>query len=364
MTEPTPVSEPPTPIWISRRTRSVLVALGIGALLLIVYLAPSLVVLTLGGMAVALVLSFPVRALSRFMPRVAAIAVSLILAIGLVVLLVAVVLPILFDQLGALVDAVPGIAQSLGDRLPSVLQWLAERGLLPASREQFIQELQERFLGGVQGFASRLLGGLGRFVTGAVSVAINLFGIVFVAVYLLADSRRLEATVIRMTPHDYRRDVQELWTAFSHTLSRYIGGLGLSLAIQGVLSAVALYFLGVPYAFLLGAWVSITAVVPYIGAWIGAVPAVLLALSISPTRALLTAGLFLVIQQLEGNVLTPRIQGEAVRVHPVLIFLAVIAGGELFGILGVVFAVPILAALRVLFDFFRARLRVVPSVPA
>ena len=128
--------------------------------------------------------------------------------------------------------------------------------------------------------------------------------------------------------------------------------------IQGALSALALYILGVPYAVLLGAWVAVTAVIPYIGAWLGAVPAVALALSVSPTTALLTAGVFLVIQQLEGNILTPRIQGEALRVHPILIFLAVLAGGELAGIPGVIFAVPTLAVLRVLFDFFRARLRV------
>ena len=353
----------PTPIWISRRTRNVLVALGLGALLLLVYLAPTILALTLGGAALALVLSFPVRALSRVMPRSLAIALSLLVAVGLVVLLVAFVLPILVEQLGALVNAVPGIAQNLGDRLPSVLRWLGERGLLPESRDQFIGELQQQVLDGIQGFASRLLGGLGRFVTGAVGVAVNLFGIVFLAIYLVADARRLEAIAIRSTPHRYRRDVRDLWDAFSHTLSRYLGGLGLSLLIQGGLSAIALYFLGVPYAILLGVWVSLTALVPYLGAWIGAVPAVLLALSISPLTAVLTAALFLLIQQLEGNVLTPRIQGEAVRVHPILIFLAVIAGGELFGLLGIVFAVPAVAVMRVLFDFFRARLRVKRDAP-
>ncbi|HEX3157386.1 MAG TPA: AI-2E family transporter [Gemmatimonadaceae bacterium] len=353
----------PTPIWISRRTRNVLVALGLGVLLLLVSLAPTILVLTLGGAALALVLSFPVRALSRFMPRSLAIALSLLATTGLVVLLVAFVIPILVEQLGALVNAVPGIAQNLGKRLPSVLRWLGERGLLPASREEFLDELQQQVLGGIQGFASRLLSGLGRFLTGALGVAVNLFGIVFLAIYLVADSRRLEALAIRTTPHRYRRDVRDLWTAFSHTLSRYIGGLGLSLLIQGGLSAIALYFLGVPYAILLGVWVSITALVPYLGAWIGAVPAVLLALSISPLTAVLTAALFLLIQQLEGNVLTPRIQGEAVRVHPILIFLAVIAGGELFGIFGVVFAVPAVAVLRVLFDFFRARLHVKRNAP-
>lgn len=116
-------------------------------------------------------------------------------------------------------------------------------------------------------------------------------------------------------------------------------------------------------ALLLGVWVVLTALVPFLGAWIGAVPAVLLALSVSPTTALLTAVLFLIIQQFERNLLTPRLQGEAVQVHPALVFLAVVAGGELAGIAGVMFAVPVVAVLRVLFDFFRARIRTVDDKP-
>ncbi len=119
---------------------------------------------------------------------------------------------------------------------------------------------------------------------------------------------------------------------------------------------MGLLLLGVPYALVLGAWVSVTAVIPYLGAWIGAIPAMLVALTVSPTTALLTAVLFLGIQQLEGNFLTPKIQGDTLRVHPVLVLLAVIVGGGLGGIVGVLVAVPSLAVGRVLFDFFRVRL--------
>ncbi len=354
-----PATGSPTAIWISRRTRNILLAAGLVGLVLLLAVAPVLLTLSLGGAALALVLSFPVRLLSRVIPRGLALAVSLLVMAGVVVLAFVVVVPILLTQLAALSDAVPGIAAELGDQVPPLLSWLADRGLLPSAPDQFAETVRQKSLTAVQGFAGRLLGGLGQLLAGAVSTVIALFGIIFVAVYLIADARRVRATVLWLAPHRYRRDARDLWNAFGYTLSRYLGGLALSLAIQGVLSAVALYFLGVPYALLLGAWVSVTALVPFLGAWIGAVPAVLLGLSVSPTTALLTAVLFLLIQQLEGNVLTPRIQGQAVRVHPVLVFLAVIAGGELFGIGGVIFAVPAVAVLRVLFDFFRARLRIV-----
>jgi predicted PurR-regulated permease PerM len=127
------------------------------------------------------------------------------------------------------------------------------------------------------------------------------------------------------------------------------------MVIQGALSAAGLFLLGVPYALLLGAWVSLTAIIPYLGAWLGAIPAVIVAFTVSPTTALLTALLYLVLQQLEGNFLQPKIQGTALNMPSILIFLAVISGGEIAGLLGVIFAVPALAVLKVLFDFFRAR---------
>ena len=125
--------------------------------------------------------------------------------------------------------------------------------------------------------------------------------------------------------------------------------------IQGVLAAAALYLLGVRYAILLGVWVSITAIIPYLGAFLGGIPAVIVALVFgssnfesSTTTAILTIVAYVLIQQLEGNFLTPRIQGQALQVHPILVLLAVIAGGELAGLAGIVFAVPTLAVFRVL----------------
>jgi predicted PurR-regulated permease PerM len=178
-----------------------------------------------------------------------------------------------------------------------------------------------------------------------------------VAASLLSNVRSFKATYLTAVPSRYRHDALDFWDALGRALSRYLGGLALVLVIQGVLSATALFLIGVPYPLALGAWVSITAVIPYLGAWLGAIPALLVAFSISPGTAALTAFLFLAIQQLEGNVLTPRIQAQTIKVPAVLVFLGVITGGALAGLLGVLLAVPTLATLRVIFDFFRVRLR-------
>ena len=136
-----------------------------------------------------------------------------------------------------------------------------------------------------------------------------------------------------------------------------MSGLFPDLFIQGAVSALALYLLGVPYAPALGAWVSLAALFPYFGSVLGAVPAVIVAFTVSPLTALLTSIAFFIIQEVEGNYLMPRIHGHALHIQPIPILLAVIVGWGLFGIMVMVLAVPALAVMRVLYDFFSVSLR-------
>ena len=355
-TEPD-VTASPTPIRISKRLRTVLILAALVLVGLVVWYVPGVVTTLVGGFALALVLSFPVRWLSRIMPRGLAILGSFLLLLGLFALALLILVPLVTDQLEALADALPSIAGAAEQQLRDALNFFQQRGFLPSDSDEVASRIREDLTNAAQSLAGNVLGGALGLVTGTFSFALTLFGVLFVGAYLLVDVRRFKAAYLRATPHHYRRDLLTLWDAFGYSLSKYLGGLALVLAIQGVVSAVGLFFLGVPYALLLGLWVSVTAVIPYLGAWLGAVPAVLVALFVvSPTTALFTAVLFLGIQQLEGNFLTPKIQGDTLKVHPIMVFLAVIIGGGLGGIAGVIVAVPSLAVLRVLFDFFRVRL--------
>ncbi len=351
------VTAHPTPIRISRRTRTALLLAVLVALAYVVYRVPDVLTMTGGGIALALILSFPVGFLSRFMPRGLAILLSFLLVVGLIVLAAIYLVPLVVEQLASLVSAVPEIADTVGQYLLNALDFLQNRGLLPSDPQQIISRIRDDAANAAQTVAGSVLSGAFGFVYSTFGFVVTLFGIIFIGAYLLVDVRRVEATFLRAVPHDYRHDAKTLWEAFGYSLSKYLGGLALVLAIQGAISAVGLFLLGVPYALVLGAVVSVMAVIPYLGAWISGTLAVIVALTVSPTTALLTAFLFLGIQQLEGNFLTPKIQGDTLHVHPILIFLAVIIGGGLGGIPGVIVAVPTSAVLRVLFDFFRVRLK-------
>jgi predicted PurR-regulated permease PerM len=352
------VTADPTPIPISKRTRAALILAVLVLLGLIVWYVPSVLSTVIGGFALALALSFPVRWLSRIMPRGLAILVTFLVLAGLFVLSVLYLVPLAARQIGSLVDSLPAIANTAERYLQNALGLLQERGLLPGDSDQVASDVRDRLTEAARAVGRTAIGGALNVVLGTVGFALTLFGAVFVGAYLLVDVRRFEAAFLTAAPHRYRRDMKALWEAFGYSLSKYLGGLVLVLLIQGAISAIGLFLLGVPYALALGAFVSAAAIIPYLGAWLSAIPAVLVALTVEgPTTAALTALLFLGIQQLEGNFLTPKIQGDTLRVHPILVFLAVIIGGGLAGIVGVIVAVPSLAVLRVLFDFFRVRLK-------
>jgi predicted PurR-regulated permease PerM len=321
------VTADPTPIPISRRTRTVLILAGLVVLGVVVWYVPSVLSTVVGGFALALALSFPVGLFSRLMPRGLAILATFLILAGIVVLAVLYLVPLAGQQIASLADSLPAIANTAERYLRGALNFLQDRGLLPSDSEQVAQRVRDALTNAARTVGKNALGGALNVVVGTIGFAVTLFGAVFVAAYLLVDVRRFEAAFLSAWPHRYRRDAKALWETFGYSLSKYLGGLVAVLLIQGAISAVGLSLLDVPYALALGALVSVTALIPYLGAWISAVPAVVVALTVSPTTAVLTALLYLGIQQLEGNLLTPKIQGDTLRVHPILVLLAVIVGG-------------------------------------
>ncbi len=354
---------PPTPIWISHRLQ---IALVIGAVLLLalaMWLVPGILTIVLGGVGLSLILSHPVGWLSRVMPRGLAILVALLLLLGGIALALAVFIPLLIDQLTELIATWPSIQATLVQLLDEATQGLRTRGLLPEEGASLTDRVRADLSVQAQTIATGVLGGLLDVASGAAGFAVQVFAILFIAIYLLVDVRKVRGAFIGLPPERYRTDADARWHAFTTSMTRYLSGVVFVAAFQGVVTTVALWALGVPYALLLGVWVALTSVIPTFGAWLGAVPAVLLAITQSPTTAILTVLLYVIIQQVESNILTPRVQGQAAHVHPIIVLLTVIWAAQALGLLWSALAVPALVVIRVLFDFFRVRLRVWPEQP-
>ena len=208
------------------------------------------------------------------------------------------------------------------------------------------------------------------FVEGAaISIGKTLFSVVLlfvVSVYMLLDMERFGRAIDRRFPP--RPGEQPLLRSIEHSLVSYVRGQALLSVIIGTSAGIGLWLfaaLGLlphaqQYALLFGAWVAVTEVIPYLGPWLGAIPAIAYAAVVHPLSALWVALLFLGIHQLEGHVVVPNVMGNALRLHPLLVIFGLAAGAELYGLPGALTALPTLAVARAIWEFFADRIKLEP----
>ncbi len=216
----------PTPIRVSRRLRTVLAVAAIlavvAALVLVTWKVPLALVTVAGGLALATVLSFPVRLLSRLMPRrsrgLAVVLTFLAIAV-LIVLATLFVVPRLAQQLETLTEVLSSSLTGAERYLLTGFEFLDDRGLLPGTAEQAVSKIEEDLSNGAGALAGGVAGSNFNLVSGVFGAALSLFGVVFVAAYLLADSRRIKLAYLRAAPTRYRHDARDLWDAFEQSLS-------------------------------------------------------------------------------------------------------------------------------------------------
>jgi len=208
------------------------------------------------------------------------------------------------------------------------------------------------------------------FVEGAaVSIGKTLFETVLllvVSIYMLLDMERFGRAIDRRFPP--RPGEHPLLRSIEHSLAAYVRGQALLSLIIGTSAGVGLWALAAAgalphaqqYALLFGAWVALTEIIPYLGPWLGAVPALVYALVVHPLSAVWVALLFLGIHQIEGHVVVPNVMGTALRLHPLLVIFGLAAGAEVYGLPGALTALPLLAVARAIWEFFADRIKLEP----
>ena len=205
-----------------------------------------------------------------------------------------------------------------------------------------------------------------RFVEGAaISIGRLLFATVLVlvvSVYMLLDMPRLARVLDRrFPPHPGSKP---LLARMESAVAGYVKGQILVSLIIGTSAGVGMWLLGATgalegadgYAFLFGVWAGVTELIPYLGPWLGAIPAGIYALFVHPFALVWVVILFLFIHQIEGHVVIPNVMGSALRLHPLLVIFGLLAGAEIYGLPGIFVALPVLAAGRAAWEFFAERI--------
>jgi putative heme transporter len=198
---------------------------------------------------------------------------------------------------------------------------------------------------------------------GVVESIFNVVLVIVVSVYMLLDAPRLSRFLRNLFPPGSGED--DLMTRCERALLSYVRGQTLVSLTIGVTVGVLMYLLGVTgifpkgddYAVAFGAFAAVTEVIPYVGPWIGAIPPLAVALSESPRAAIFVALAFLFVHQVEGHIVIPKLMGSALRLHPLLVIFALLAGEQLYGFGGVFITLPIVAIGREMTSFLLERFR-------
>jgi len=186
------------------------------------------------------------------------------------------------------------------------------------------------------------------WIGNTISILFTIFLVPFVSFYILKDYKLIEKTVMTFVPKKKRKGMIRLLKEIDEALGNYIRGQLIVMTIVGVLAYIGYLIIDLPYALLLAFIVSITDIIPYLGPFIGAAPAVIVGLTISWKTTIIVLVINMTIQTLEGNVISPQVVGRKLNIHPLLIIISLLVGGELGGIVGMIIAVPIFAIIKVI----------------
>ena len=242
--------------------------------------------------------------------------------------------------------------QALWTRLPDLFargqQFLMKHGLIDHefTMSEALQKAPTSMLGAGGDAVTTVVGavfGLAGGVFGVVTILILTF-------YMLVESATIFRRFVRLFPVEQRLRVATVSNDISVKVSAWLGGQLLLGAIIGTTATIGLWLLGVPYFFVLGLLAGIGELIPMVGPILSAIPAVIVALTVSPGMALGVGAFFLAQQQFENHLLVPKLMERQVGVSAVTVIIALLVGGSLLGIVGALLAVPTAAVLQVIFD--------------
>ena len=297
---------------------------------------------------------------SHRVPRPIGILAVFGVLVAVLIALVFAVLPLLLTELEGLRSQVPALAAEAQSRL----NHLQGRSLEVSG---FRVDLT-MVAGAVNQHANDfLLGQFGNalsFGITALTTAFQLVLMLIVAFLVAVDSHRISRALRSVVPVDYRPEFDGVWGDIKAMLFAYMRGQLIIAAMIGVGTGVAVQVIGLPYALALGLLAAITSLVPYLGPFLGAVPAILIGLAVSPQKALVAAIAYLIVSNIILNFVFPKVMGDAVKLPPILVIMSFLAGFSLAGILGMFVAIPIAATLRILYDHIHPRLFGEPPQPA
>jgi len=323
----------------------------------VIYLIRIAVIPLIIAAGIAYLLTPLVLLLKRKMRKVFAVAITYVIFSGVIFVILFFIIPLFIDQGRIFLNRLPIYINNVSDVLNDFLanspvveniENVVGKDFIPNDMNAVTQS----FLSSIDLENLNIFQSAGTFTRSIFNILITFIIGPLLGIYALKDTDKMRQNFLRPFSPRIRRDITAILDKINNVAGRYIRGQILVSIIVGLLCTIALIILRVDFAFLLGVIAGVFNMIPFLGPFIGAVPAALTALFISPLKAILVILIFVGIQQLDNYVISPNIMKYQVGVHPGIVIFSLLAAGAVFGVIGLLLAVPTVAVLQEVIKYY------------
>ncbi|AGA22845.1 AI-2E family transporter [Bacillus subtilis] len=294
----------------------------------------------------------------RRIRRIYSILLLYLLVIGLITITIVSIIPFLKEQIMSLIDNIPRYVDIVENQTKQLIG------------SNFVNQAQQTTNINISDLATKVsdqaativnstFTGVGNFIGALTEIIISIVTVPFILFYLLKDGKKLPVYILKFVPTQLKEQTYTVLSEMNHRLSSYIRGQIIVSFCIGFLLFIGYLIIGLDYASLLAVIAACTSIVPYLGPTIAITPAIIIAIVTSPLMLLKLVIVWTIVQLIEGKLISPQIMGKNLHIHPITIIFLLLTAGKLFGVVGIILAIPGYAVAKVitthLFDWFKMR---------
>lgn len=288
-----------------------------------------------------------------------AIAIVYLLILAFFGVLLGIILPIIGKEFAKFISSLPSLLNSATKFMNSFIENLSRgeaSGLLRVIQDE-LDTIAKTVVSGIQKSFFEFLSGMTDKLPGIVSKFVIIAIVPVVSFYLIYDREMIvKKTTDWITKYRGQRFLA-LTSDLNEAMSDFIRGRLIMAAFVGVGTTIVMFILGIEFALVIGIITAVADIIPYIGPFLGFIPAFILAWIESPIKGVIMAGSFLILQWLENNVLGPKILSSSVGLHPIIILFCILVGASVGGVLGMIFFIPIVLAIKIILEHLQPEIK-------
>ncbi|MCD7034437.1 AI-2E family transporter [Metabacillus sp. GX 13764] len=294
-----------------------------------------------------------VHVLSKKLPKSLSILIVFAVFFGLLAFAIYTFGPLLTSQV-----------QNIVKQFPDKFSQLSSEYMKDFNLNQFItsdEDIKQKVMGYATSVSKYLAGNVFNIITTIASIATILVVVPFILFYFLKDDHKLRPFMLKWLPSEHEAEGNRILVDVDKALSNYIVGQFIIACVDGVLMYIGFLIIGLDSALVLAIFATCLTVVPFLGPFLGILPALFVAFQTSPVMALKVLIVLIVVQQIEGNLISPNVMGKRLDVHPLTILLLLLVAGSLYGLIGILIAIPAYSVIKTIVKnfilFYRLRNR-------